>query len=155
MMTHQTDPFASFSSLLRAALDDLLEPDAETFLDMVANDIVMEFPYAPPSGVSRVEGKEALAEYLPGAASLITIESMSEPVVHRAQDSGIAILEFTCTGHGTETGIAYDQTYISVVTVTDGYITHYRDYWNPLIALRAMGGDDAIAAALKETGDAQ
>lgn len=155
MMTNQPDPFSSFSSLLRAALGDLLVPEADTFLDMVADNIVVEFPYAPPAAVPRVEGKAALAEYLPGAASLITIESMSEPVVHRTQNSDIITLEFTCTGHGTETGIAYDQTYISVVTVVDGYITHYRDYWNPLIALRAMGGDDAIVAALKETGDAQ
>lgn len=154
MMTDQPDPFSSFSGLLRAALGDLLMPDADTFLDMVADDIVMEFPYAPPAAVPRVTGKAALAEYLPGAASLITIESMSEPVVHRTQDTGVVILEFTCKGHGTETGIAYDQTYISVVTVADGYITQYRDYWNPLIALRAMGGDDAIAAALKETSDA-
>lgn len=49
MMTNQPDQFSSFSSLLRAALDDLLVPDAETFLDMVADDIVMEFPYAPPA----------------------------------------------------------------------------------------------------------
>ncbi len=154
-MAKQPDPFSSFSGLLRAALGDLLAPEAGTFLDMVADNIVMEFPYAPPGGVPRVEGKAALAEYLPGAASLITIESMSQPVVHRAQDSNIAILEFTCAGHGTETGITYDQTYISVVTLADGYITHYRDYWNPLILLRAMGGDDAIAAALKEAGDAQ
>ncbi|SIN87755.1 hypothetical protein SAMN02745824_2136 [Parasphingorhabdus marina DSM 22363] len=154
MMTNQPDPFSSFSGLLRAALGNMLMPEAETFLDMVADDVIMEFPYAPSAGVSRVEGKAALAEYLLGAASLITIESMSEPVVHRAQESDVVILEFACTGHGTETGIAYDQTYISVVTVTDGYITHYRDYWNPLIALRAMGGDDAITAALKEAGDA-
>ncbi|WP_337658501.1 nuclear transport factor 2 family protein [Sphingorhabdus sp. Alg231-15] len=154
MMTNQPDQFSSFSGLLREALDDFLVPDAETFLDMVADDIVMEFPYAPPAAVPRVEGKAALVEYLPGAASLITIESMSEPVVHRAQNSNIIILEFTCTGHGTETGIAYDQTYISVVTLADGHITHYRDYWNPLIALRAMGGDDAIAAALKEADNA-
>ncbi len=154
MMANQPDQFSSFSSLLRAALDDLLVPDAETFLDMVADDIVMEFPYAPPAAVPRVEGKAALAEYLAGAAALITIETMSEPVVHRTQDPDIVILEFTCTGHGTETGIAYNQTYISVVTLADGYITHYRDYWNPLVAMRAMGGDEAITAALKETGNA-
>ncbi len=154
MMTNESDPFSSFSGLLRAALGSLLVADAETFLDMVADDIVMEFPYAPPGGVGRLKGKEALVEYLPNAASLITIESMSEPVVYRTHHSDTVILEFTCKGHGTQTGNDYDQTYISVVTLADGYITRYRDYWNPLIVLQAMGGDDAIKAALQEADHA-
>jgi len=154
-MTYQPDSFSSFSELLRAAMGNLLATDASTFLDMVDDEIVMEFPYAPPGALPRVEGKPALAEYLPHAASLITIDSMSEPVVHHTQNPNVVILEFTCKGYGTDTGVAYNQTYISVVTLADGYITHYRDYWNPLIALRAMGGDDAIAAALKEADNAE
>lgn len=31
-----------------------------------------------------------------------------------------------------ETGKPFDMTYIAVVTVQDGLITSYRDYWNPL-----------------------
>jgi hypothetical protein len=57
------------------------------------------------------------------------------------------IVEFSCTGEGVETGAPYDQVYISVVTLREGRIAHYRDYWNPLVVLTALGGTDAAAAA--------
>jgi uncharacterized protein len=150
-MTNLTDPFSSFSGLLRSALGDALLPSAGSFLDMVAANIVMEFPYAPPGALTEVIGKSALAEYLPGVASLIDIDQMALTEVYRASQPGVFILEFTCSGKGVQTGIAYDQSYISVVTIRDGLIARYRDYWNPLIALKAMGGDEAIATALKGT----
>jgi ketosteroid isomerase-like protein len=45
------------------------------------------------------------------------------------------------------TGAPYNQLYISVVTLRDGRIAHYRDYWNPLVVLTALGGTEAAAAA--------
>ena len=32
----------------------------------------------------------------------------------------------------TATGAPYEQSYVSVLTVRDGLIVRYRDYWNPL-----------------------
>lgn len=158
-MSSPVDIFPPLSALLRASLDDLLSPDAETFLDMVADDVVMEFPYTPPSGIPRLDGKAALAAYLPKVAEMFAIDAMSTPVVHRTARTGdtqvdTVILEFSCTGRGVGTGAPYDQDYISVVTVRDGRIARYRDYWNPLIALRAAGGEDAVAAAMNGGGDA-
>ncbi|TYC52976.1 hypothetical protein FMN50_15435 [Rhodobacterales bacterium] len=57
------------------------------------------------------------------------------------------VFEFSCQGQGIETGKPYDQDYISVVTLRDGRVCHYRDYWNPLVALHALGGAEAAAAA--------
>jgi ketosteroid isomerase-like protein len=48
------------------------------------------------------------------------------------------------------TGVAYDQTYISVVTLRDGRIARYKDYWNPLVALAALGGAEALATSIGE-----
>ncbi|WP_329258475.1 nuclear transport factor 2 family protein [Actinoallomurus sp. NBC_01490] len=39
-------------------------------------------------------------------------------------------------GRLVQTGDPFDMTYIAVVTVEDGRITFYRDYWNPLAVLR-------------------
>lgn len=63
--------------MLRQALAELLALDAETFLDMCADDILFEFPYAPPGGITKLDGTAELAAYLPKVASLITIESMT------------------------------------------------------------------------------
>jgi ketosteroid isomerase-like protein len=57
------------------------------------------------------------------------------------------IFEFSCSGEGVATGAPYNQLYVSVVTLRDGRIAHYRDYWNPLVVLTALGGTEAAAAA--------
>lgn len=57
------------------------------------------------------------------------------------------VFEFSCTGQGVHTGAPYNQDYISVATLQEGRITRYRDYWNPLVVLTALGGHEAAAAA--------
>lgn len=151
MTITQPDPFSSFSDFLRSTIGDLLVANADSFVDMVADDIVIEFPYAPPNFVPRIEGKKALIEYLPNAASLIAIESISVSAQHRTRNSNIVVLEFTCKGTGVKTRKSYDQTYISVVTLANGYITYYRDYWNPLVLMHALGSDDVPQSSFEET----
>lgn len=48
-----------------------------------------------------------------------------------------------CIGRGVATGLHYNQRYISVITVEQGYIVNYLDYWNPLILAEALGGVDS------------
>lgn len=44
------------------------------------------------------------------------------------------------TGHVIETGLPYRQSYISVIETRDGRIVRYKDYWNPLVVKRPLGG---------------
>lgn len=146
-----TDLFPSLSALLRDALGDRLDPGATGLLEMAADDIVFEFPYAPPGGVDRLDGKAALAAYLPGVAAMLTIDMLDATAVHPCVDPNVVVIEFTATGNGNATGALYNQRYISVVRVRDGRIVHYRDYWNPMIAIAATGGGEAMTAGLKES----
>jgi hypothetical protein len=143
----------SLSGLLRRTIGDRLAPDAEDFLAMCADDIVWEFPFATPGGVHRLEGKAAVASYLPKVAKLIKVDGGKMVAVHRSADPDIAIIEFEVTGTGAATGLPYNQRYICVFTTRDGKIVHFKDYWNPLTLLEAVGGDEALASALH--GDAQ
>lgn len=145
------DLFPSLSALLRDALGDRLAPEATTLLDMVADDVVFEFPYAPPGGVSRLDGRAALAAYLAGVASLIAIDTLVTTAVHPSTDPEVVVIEFAATGRGTATDAPYDQSYISVIRTRDGRIVHYRDYWN---SIAATGGGEAIASGLRESVDA-
>ena len=143
------DGLESFSAMLRAALGDLLAPGAASFAEMMAADAVMEFPFAPAGSVTRIEGRAALERYLSGFGEILQIDHMTAPTVHRSQRAGVVILEFGCVGSGVQTGAPYRQTYISVITLRDGRIMHYRDYWNPLVVLAAVGGADAVNAAIR------
>ncbi|SFI14780.1 nuclear transport factor 2 family protein [Albimonas pacifica] len=148
-MTSTQDQFPSLSALLREGLGDALAPDAETLLEMMTDDVSFEFPFALPDGIEVIDGKAALAAYLPKVGELFTIESLTLDRAFLATDRRSGVLEFTGKAHATATGARYDQTYVSVVDLRDGLISRYRDYWNPLVVLSATGGADAVNSALK------
>jgi ketosteroid isomerase-like protein len=138
------DTFDSFSDLLRAALGDRLV-SSDSLVGLFTQDVVFEFPYAPEGLPKRLEGTAALAAHLERLSPLLSFGPMELGKVHAAGDT--VIFEFSCSGVGVATGAPYDQLYISVVTLREGRIAHYRDYWNPLVVLTALGGTEAAAAA--------
>lgn len=145
-----SDEIESFSAMLRKALGDRIDRGASSFIDMMAEHAVMEFPYALPGLPVRLDGREALARHLERAAGLIAFDRMGAPTVHPSTDQDLVIIEFFGFGHGMETGEPYDQRYISVVRTENGRIIHYRDYWNPIAVLRATKGAahvDALVGA--------
>lgn len=147
------DDIESFSGMLRKGLGDRLTAGAESFVDMAADDVVMEFPYAPPGMVTRLESKAAIAEHLKNLGGMLEFDRMGEPVVHRSTDPDLFVLEFAGYGKGVETGEPYDQQYISVIRLRDGKIVHYRDYWNPLVVLRALRGSVVVDTLIGEGAD--
>ncbi|HUD94475.1 nuclear transport factor 2 family protein [Sphingobium sp.] len=151
-MTQSSENFPSLSALLREGLGDLLAPDAETLLDMMADDVSFEFPFALPDGIERLAGKEALSAYLPKVGELFTIEALILDRAILSADGRHAVLEFTGRAYANATGARYDQDYVSVLDLRDGIIVRYRDYWNPLTVLAAAGGAEAVHAVLR-SGD--
>ena len=147
-----TDSVESFSTMLRKTLGDRIDADAGSFLEMMAGDGVMEFPYAPPGFPTRFDGRAAIARHLARLGDLIAFDRMSEPVVHPTADPNVVIIEFDGFGRGVATGEPYDQSYVSVIRTKAGRIIHYRDYWNPLVVLRAARGAALIDALV--AGDA-
>lgn len=139
-----TGKFDSFFDLLRAALGDRIVP-ADSLLGLFADDVIFEFPYAPDGLPKRLEGTAALARHLEKLGPLITFGPMELQAVHPSGET--VVFEFSCTGQGSRTGAPYNQDYVSVVTLRDRRIVRYRDYWNPLVALTALGGSEAAATA--------
>ena len=121
-----------FAEGLRLCMGDRLTAEAVSFVDMLAEDAVMEFPYAPPGSIKRLDGKATIAKYMEEVSGRLQIERFAPPVIHPTPDG-------FCEGVATHTGKPYNQQYISVITLHNGHIVHYRDYWNPLVVLEAMG----------------
>lgn len=71
-----TENIQSFSSMLRRALGDRITADAGTFVEMMAEDGVMEFPYAPAGLPTRLEGRAAIASHLEEAGKMIAFDRM-------------------------------------------------------------------------------
>ncbi|WP_299837119.1 nuclear transport factor 2 family protein [uncultured Jannaschia sp.] len=138
------DKFDSFSDLLRGALGDRLDAGTD-MADLFTEDVLFEFPYAPEGLPRRLEGLPALADHLARLGPMLHLGEFTLHSVHPAAET--VILEFSCRGEGAATGLPYHQDYISVVTLRADRIARYRDYWNPLVALHALGGAESATKA--------
>jgi ketosteroid isomerase-like protein len=115
------------------------------FAELWAEDGVLEFPFAAPGYPARVDGRAAVTEYLRGYPGILDIREIPEPVLHQSVDPEVVVAEFEAAGTVVATGAPYRMRYIAVITVRDGEIQSYRDYWSPLAAAEAMGGAEKLA----------
>ena len=130
-----TDPVEVFTKATTA----ISEGDVDGWLAQCRDDIVLEFPYAPSGRPRRVEGKRAVAEYLRDLQAQITFERITNLHAHQTVDPQTAVIEWSANGHVNANGAAYEMSYVVVLTVVDGLMAVYRDYWNPLTILDALG----------------
>ncbi|MEU0280902.1 nuclear transport factor 2 family protein [Streptomyces sp. NPDC006195] len=120
------------ADLFRHSLRLLLDKDIPGWVGLWAEDGIMEFPFAPDGRPERLEGKEAIAAYMCHYPDHIDLHDFPAPLIHRTTDPETIVVEMRGVGHLVQTDRPFDMTYIAVVTVQDGLITSYRDYWNPL-----------------------
>ncbi|MCK7622467.1 nuclear transport factor 2 family protein [Streptomyces sp. RS10V-4] len=118
--------------LFRHGLRLLLDQDMTGWVDLWDDAGVFEFPFAPEDRPRRLEGKPAIAAYMADYPRHIELHDFPEVTVHQTQDAATIVVEMAATGRLVATGAPFAMSYVAVVTVHDGRIAHYRDYWNPL-----------------------
>ncbi|MFD4673736.1 nuclear transport factor 2 family protein [Lentzea sp. NPDC058450] len=117
--------------------------DGEHFFDMLAEDVVFEYVITVPGYPRRVEGRAAVAELYRPYGEMFSLERCYDLAVHHDQKTGVVVLEYASQGHVTTTGAAYGNRYISVLTIKDRRIVHWRDYLDPLVVFDALGWPEA------------
>jgi ketosteroid isomerase-like protein len=133
--------------LVQQGLDLLLEHDMAGFAGLWTEDGVLEFPFAGPGYPKRVEGRDAIREYLRDYPNLLDIREVVTKTVHETADPAVVVVELTVAGVVVASQKPYELSYVAVITVEDGEIRHYRDYWSPLAAAEVLGGVDELTAA--------
>ncbi|GAB7069089.1 nuclear transport factor 2 family protein [Mycobacterium hodleri] len=124
-------------AVFAAATAAISAGDVDGWLAHCRDDVVLEFPYAPTGRPRRVEGKPAVEEYLRAVPGQVEFERITRQHVHQTVDPDTAVIEWSVTGHVKATGAPYEMSYVVVLTLVDGLIAVYRDYWNPLTLLEA------------------
>jgi len=114
--------------------------DGDHFFDTLADDAVFEFRYHFPGWPVTIRGRASLIDSFSGYGKTIKLHSGDALVMHRSQDSGVVILEYEVHGTILSTGAAYDNRFISVVTIENRKIVHWRDYMDSLAAWNALNG---------------
>ena len=136
-------PAMTPEDVYRRTREFLLAGDFTGWMDLWAEDAVMEFPFAPPGRPRRLDGRAAVAAYMAGFAELIRLDTIEERAVHRTGDPEVIVVEMSARGQLVPTGSPYEMSYVAVLTVRDGLIAHYRDYWDSFAVARFLGGDPA------------
>ncbi|WP_405926618.1 nuclear transport factor 2 family protein [Streptomyces sp. NBC_00035] len=128
--------------LLRRSLDKFLAKDMKGWADLCADDVVAEFPFAPEGTPARLEGRDAVYEYLRNYPDVIDVHKLPSVQIHATDDPNLAVAEWSASGKVLTNGNAYEMSYATFVTIRDGKIVNYREYWNPQAFLAAMSGSE-------------
>jgi len=114
--------------------------DGDHYFDTIAEDALFEFRYHFPGWPPTIRGRAELMASYSGYGKTIKLHSGDAVVVHRSVDSRAVILEYEVHGRIVSSGAPYDNRFISVVTIENRKIVHWRDYMDSLAAWTALNG---------------
>ncbi len=120
---------------LRKAFAGVSAADADLMLANYTDDLVMELPYSDDSPV--LEGRDTVRAYLGPAFDVFRFR-LDITAVHETVDPDMAVVEYTSEGQATTTGKRYANVYIGVYWFRDGLICKVREFFNPMVAARAL-----------------
>jgi ketosteroid isomerase-like protein len=125
-----------YLELVRKGLNDLV--DGEHYFDTVAEDAAFEFLYEFPGWPRTILGRPDLMARYSGYGKNIKLHSADKLEVYHADNGRVVILE--CEVHGTilATGVPYHNRLLSIITIGDRKIVHWRDYMDSLAAWNAL-----------------
>jgi uncharacterized protein len=112
--------------------------DGDHYFDTIAEDAVFEFRYHFPGWPLKVTGRENLIALYSGYGKNIKLHSGDELVVHPSRDGRVVVIEYEVHGRILSNGNAYDNRFISVVTIENRKIVLWRDYMDSLAAWSAL-----------------
>jgi ketosteroid isomerase-like protein len=114
--------------------------DADLMLANYTDDLVMELPYGDEPAV--LEGREVVRAHLRAAFRVFQFR-LDITAVHETVDPDMVVVEYVSDGLVTTTGNRYANVYIGVYWFRDGLICRVREFFNPMVAARALRAGSA------------
>jgi ketosteroid isomerase-like protein len=134
-----------FFEIVQEGLNGLV--DGKHFFDTIAESASFDFRYNFPGWPLTIRGRANLMDQFSGYGNTIKLHSADGLVVHRTQDDRVVILEYEVHGKILSTGLSYDNRFISVITIENRKIVHWRDYMDSLAAWTALNDNVSPAPA--------
>jgi len=143
MTVDRIEDFQALEPFFRVIEDGLAGlVDGGHFFDLLADDVVFEFIITVPGYPRRIAGRDNLIDLYRGYHNAFFLNRCFDLRTHRAEDSTVT-LEYASEGRAVATGRPYGNNYISVVTIKDRKIIHWRDYLDPLRVFEALGVNES------------
>ena len=137
-----TQPQAQSLSTAKAFIEALSQRNASDALLLLSEEAVLEMPYPLASGENQYGTRrmwgEPLRKYVNGITQRNSKISFNNSVWRTAND-GVVILESDGDMVRAKDGKRYQNHYIVLFEVSDGKITLWREYFNPVVAARTFG----------------
>ena len=131
------EALAPFFRIVEDGLQGLV--DGENFFELLAEDAVFEYVVSVPGYPRRVVGREAVADLYRGYGESIVLQTADDLSVHRDREASVVVLEYAVHGRAVNSGYAYDNHFVSVITIKDRKVTRWRDYLDPVAVFDALG----------------
>ena len=112
--------------------------DGKHYFDTIADNAIFESRYHFPGWPVTIRGRANLMASLAGYGKTIKLHSGDALVVHHSENRRVVILEYEVHGKIVSTGAPYDNRLISVITIENRKIVHWRDYMDSLAAWAAL-----------------
>ena len=125
-----------FFELVQRGLSGLV--DGEHYFDTIGENAIFEFRYDFPGFPRRIEGRDALMALYLGYGDNIVLDRADSLVVHRCDDGRVVVIEYDVRGRVVASGAAYENRFVSILTVDNRQIVRWRDYMDSLSAMRAL-----------------
>lgn len=126
-----------FFRIVKEGLDGLVE--GEDYYDLLAEDVVFEYVITVPGYPRRVEGRQGIIDLYSDYGDHVKLRSADHLRVHRDPGTSVVVLEYEVHGTSLRTGRPYDNRFVSVVTIKDRKVAHWRDYLDPIAVFDAQG----------------
>ena len=117
----------------------------DEWIELWADDGVLEFPYAPAGRRRAYRGKADILAYMKHATGRVAADSVEHMQVFPMLDPDIAVVELAIKGRALANDAPYNQSFVIFFEARDGKLRRHREYWNPLITIDAIGGRDKWA----------
>lgn len=111
----------------------------EDYFDLLAEDVVFEYVISVPGYPRRVEGRQSVVDLYSAYGNYMELRSADNLRVHRDAQTSVVVLEYEVHGTSVQTGRPYDNRFVSVVTIKDRKVVHWRDYLDPIAVFDAAG----------------
>jgi uncharacterized protein len=147
-MTKYTNDSSNFGAdgpffrVIREGLKGLA--DGEDYFDLLADDVVFEYVISVPGYPRRVQGRQSIIDLYSGYDDYMRVHSADKLRIYRDPEASIVVLEYEVHGESVQTRRPYNNRFVSIITVTNTKVVHWRDYLDPIAVFEATGWPETL-----------
>ncbi|HTA34716.1 MAG TPA: nuclear transport factor 2 family protein [Solirubrobacteraceae bacterium] len=131
-----------FFRIIREGLMGLAKGD--DYFDLLADDVIFEYVISVPGYPRRVQGRQSIIDLYSGYDDYMMVHSADNLRIYRDPKASVVVLEYEVHGESVQTGRPYNNRFVSIITVKDTKVVHWRDYLDPIAVFEATGWPDTL-----------